>query len=125
MSKKILYPDKLHILTEKYSNTEAAILAAELGISKSSLFQAASKLGLKYSKELRYKNVNSSYDISNIEKIEDKYIAYTLGFIWADGHLAKPSLTRNNFTISLKIAKEDFDLVKDYFLRFAPGKIYF
>jgi len=62
--------------------------------------------GVKGNNIIKTRNRNNvnKYDVSNIVNIKNKFAAYILGFLWADGHVAKRS---GAYLTSISIVKDD------------------
>lgn len=118
---------EIELVKLNYASKGAKWCAEQLNKSKDSIFKLAKHLGIKANlSEVFLFNHSQKHAKLNVNpnlftQIESPEIAYFLGWIWADGHIRK---YKNSNTITLKIVKEDADLIKHHFLSFGKWNIY-
>lgn len=108
--------EEYQILKEHYPQLSAVGVAKLLGRPVSSVHTKAWKLGIKTDKNgPNYRHQNRE-DLSHIFRLDDPFVVYFLGFLWADGTISKK--TSN---VRLKIVKPDFDKIKDRVMMIAKS----
>jgi hypothetical protein len=96
----------------------------------------ANKLGIKLChhrrSEIARKNAYSQFKklrekrliLSQNIKINTPEKAYTLGFLWGDGHLSKANIKTDLYYINLEILEEDYNNIKKFIGQFGEWKGY-
>lgn len=105
-------------ILENYSNMGLTACQKQLNISKYPIINFAREHHLKMNRSEHNKLISNAnknkpklyarktVDISPLKKLDNPWVAYILGLIWADGHVS-------NGKIQIKIMKKDMDEIKD------------
>jgi hypothetical protein len=94
-----------------YGKLTNRIISTELGWSVSKLTRIAKVLGLK--SNMKHRKYNANMEL--ITSFKSPHIIYSLGYIWADGHVKtiKRSGKINYMAATLNILTEDYENIKN------------
>lgn len=103
--------EEKQFLIENYSNNGVDFCVKKLQRSKSSVCYKAHELNQYINIDVKSNNISntrklnnySNYDVDKIIDISDKYVAYFLGYFWADGNLIK----RHTYQSSINLIEDD------------------
>lgn len=112
--KKWLKED-IEFLIENYPKYGVEYCANELNRSKGSINKQRFKLNIKTIDGVRGINISKTrkinnykkYDVSKLINISNKYSAYALGYLWADGNIIK----NHSFLTSINLVKPDAEFL--------------
>lgn len=107
--------DEVIFLENNYSTYGVKYCMTNLGRTKGAICAKARKLNLLVEINTKLVNISKTrkinnykkYDVNNIITINNKYAAYFLGYLWADGNLNKT----NSHLTSINLIKEDADFL--------------
>lgn len=107
--------NEIKFLLENYPKQGVEYCATNLGRTKGSIHKQTHVLGLKTNIGVKERNNSNKrrlnnyqkYDVTNILNISNKYVAYILGYLWADGHI----IQNNSFLTSINLVKEDAEFL--------------
>ena len=103
---------EIKILKKLYPKLGSAPLVKYLKRSRQSIIMRAHMLGVKVNDD--FMSNENRENVSHFIKIESPFIAYMLGFLWADGTVAKKT-----FNIKFGIVNLDFNDIKERWLKTA------
>jgi len=102
---------EIQFLIDNYCSKGIEYCQKHLFRTKQGICAKAHELNLHIKRDVKLKNISEKrkynnfekYDVNNIVYIKNKYSAYILGFLWADGHI------RNNKSklVSINLVKDD------------------
>jgi len=107
--------NEMEFLKENYSTHGIEYCTKFLGRTKQAICAKAHELNLFIKPEVKSKNISEKrkinnykkYDVSAIINISNKYVAYLLGYLWADGNLMK----KNSSLTSINLVKDDAEFL--------------
>jgi hypothetical protein len=97
-------------LRANYSALGSQVIASDWKVDVQAIFNFASRRGIKTAIKDTARRNTRWHDIGDFLDVRKPFIAYILGYWWADGHVRKKS-SQIHFTI----AKRDFDEIADFY----------
>jgi biotin operon repressor len=107
--------EEINFLKENYYSLGPKKIAEKFGITKNNLNKKANNLGLKINHSIRCQDSWNKEDISEMCNFDNPFVVYFWGFFWADGYVG-----RVNNNLNFRIAKDDFNCIKDRVKEIAP-----
>lgn len=114
---KLYTSQDIEFLMNNYPIHGSDYCANYLGRSRKSIIMKCIDLGIKFDVNNYYENIDRKVDHKQFIKIENKYTAYILGFIWADGCIGKKE-------IEIVINTKDLDNIKEIFSKTGEWRSY-
>ncbi len=107
--------DDINFLVENYPKYGVDYCVKSLNRTKGSINKKRNKLGIKTKDGVKGKNISKTrklnnykkYDVSNLITVSNKYAAYVLGYLWADGHI----IQNHSFLTSINLVKSDAEFL--------------
>jgi hypothetical protein len=117
--------NELDFLIRNYSSHGVEYCMNYLGRTKQGICAKAHKLNLYVDDNTKSQNISEKrkinnykkYDVNNIININDKYVIYFLGYLWADGNLNKT----NSYLTSINLIKDDAEFLYEIINLFSSG----
>lgn len=109
--------DDIEFLKKNYPIFGSDYCAKQLGRDRKAIKVKCINLGIKFDIDNYYDNINRKVDHKQFINVDNKYTAYILGFIWADGYIGKKE-------IQVLINTKDLDDIKKIFLYTGEWRMY-
>ncbi len=107
--------EDIDFLIENYPKYGVEYCANALNRTKGSINKRRFVLSIKTNDGVKGKNISKTrkvnnykkYDVLNLVNISNKYAAYALGYLWADGHI----IQNHSFLTSINLVKSDAEFL--------------
>lgn len=107
--------EDIDFLIENYPKCGVEYCANALNRTKGSINKRRFILSIKTNDGVKGKNISKTrkvnnykkYDVLNLVNISNKYAAYALGYLWADGHI----IQNHSFLTSINLVKSDAEIL--------------